>query len=199
MSERDKRERECDDELIAQYQLGKAAAFDRLLERYQGPLLGYLVRMTGNRDAAEDLFQETFLRVLRALPRYEGRGRWKAWLYRTAGNLCIDHYRRGGRRPSVSLDGDEGRLSEVLADGSAGPDQAAREAGFLAALETAVAGLPVKQREVYLLRTISGLSFREIAEALECPLGTALGRMHDALAKLRGELGEKWLHELLDE
>jgi len=202
MSERERKDRESDDELIAQYQLGRAGAFDRLLERHQGPLLGYLVRMTGNRETAEDLFQETFLRVLRALPRYEGRGRWKAWLYRTAGNLCIDHFRRSGRRPSVPLDGHpdgEGRLSDVLADGSPAPDRVAGEARFLAALESAMAGLPEKQREVYLLRTVSGLSFREIAEALDCPLGTALGRMHDALARLRAELGEEWLHELLDE
>lgn len=188
--------RASDDELIAAYRSGRAEAFDELLRRYQGALFAYLVRMTGRRESAEDLFQETFLRLLRSLPGYQSRGQFKPWLYRLATNLCIDHFRRQGRRAAVSLDAekeDEARRIDLLAASGARPDRATGEAQFLAALEAAIAALPENQRQVYLLRTVSELSFREIAEILDCPLGTALGRMHDALAKLRGMLGEEWL------
>ncbi len=196
--------RATDDELIAAYKSGEAGAFDCLLERYQGPLFAYLLRMTGRREAAEDLFQETFVRVLRGLPGYEHRGQFKPWLYRLASNLCVDHFRREGRRPAVSLDaetsdGETGSLLSMLPSQGERPDKSTAEAQFLAALAAAVARLPEGQRQVYLLRTVSELSFREIADLLGCPLGTALGRMHDALGKLRQMLGEDWLALLTKE
>ncbi|MBE7557518.1 sigma-70 family RNA polymerase sigma factor [bacterium] len=195
--------RATDDELIAAFQAGRPQAFDRLLDRYQGPLFSYLLRMTGRRESAEDLFQETFLRVLRGLPGYEHRGQFKPWLYRLATNLCIDFFRREGRRPAVSLQREDGEgepasLLGVLPAPGSRPDRAALEAQFLSALDAAVARLPEMQRQVFLLRTVSELSFREIADLLDCPLGTALGRMHDALGKLRQWLGDEWL-ELLAE
>jgi RNA polymerase sigma-70 factor, ECF subfamily len=193
--------RATDNELIARYLTGKARAFDQLLERYQEPLMAYLLRMTSNRAVSEDLFQETFIRVLRGLSKYEERGHFRSWLYRMATNLCIDYFRQQGRRPNVSLDqsvsGDTtASLQDILPDKKAGPERKMREARVEAAIDEAVQKLPETHRQVYLLRTVSELSFKEVAAVMDCPLGTALGRMRDALAKLKQTLGEEWLLEL---
>jgi RNA polymerase sigma-70 factor (ECF subfamily) len=145
-----------------------------------GPaLLTFLARLAGSRADAEDLFQEVCLRVLDGLGRYQHAGRFRAWIFAIAANAARDHARR--RRPPPA---GAGRGSAPAADRIA----AARET--LARMDAAVERLPEVQREVFLLRMHSGLTFREIAEVLACPLNTVLGRMHDAIERLRGEVGE---------
>ena len=171
-------ESRSDAELLFAFRKGDVAALSVLVGRYQGQLHGYLLAMTGNPADADDVFQETWLRVVRNPGSFRG-GAFNAWLWRITRNLLVDRLRR--RKPVVSLDDttDEGTAYSELTPGS-GPDPGAEvadaELGRLIA--TAVSRLPVDQRDMFLLRTQAGLSFIEIAKLRRMPLNTALGRMH---------------------
>jgi len=182
-------ESRSDAELLFAFRKGDAAALAALVGRYQGQLHGYLRAMTGSAADADDLFQETWLRVVRNPGSFRG-GAFNAWLWRITRNLLIDRLRR--RRPMVSLDDttDEGTAYSELTPGSGpepGEDAEAAELGRLIA--TAVERLPAGQRDVFLLRTQAGLSFAEIAKLRRVPVNTALGRMHYAIQRLRQDLG----------
>lgn len=171
-----------DDALIARC-TEDPAAFRALIGRHQARVFGFLVNLAG-RDAADDLFQETWLRVLRAAPRYEGRGLAGPWLIRIARGVALNHLAR--RAPRFA--GEE--EAERLPDAAPTP-HGAFEAGELSArVRAALTRLPAEQREVFLLRELGGLSFKEVAAELGVPLGTALSRMDAALKKLRMYLGE---------
>ena len=182
-------ESRSDVELLFAFQKGDVAALDILVSRYKGQLHGYLRAMTGSPADADDLFQETWMRVVRNPGSFRG-GAFNAWLWCITRNLLIDRLRR--RKPVVSLDDttDEGTafLDLTPANGPApGENAEAAELGRLIA--AAVARLPPDQRDVFLLRTQAGLSFAEIAKLRKMPLNTALGRMHYAIQRLRQELG----------
>src|SRR2546428_11616993 len=89
-----------DEELLAAYQQGDPGAFEALLRRHRAPLFTFLLRMLGDRQRAEDLAQETFLRIVKGAPAWERRARFQTWLYTVARNLCIDQSRRGHLRPA---------------------------------------------------------------------------------------------------
>ncbi len=179
-----------DTELLRAFQRGEAAALERLVARYRGALHGYLRSMTGSQADADDLFQETWMRVIRNPGSFRD-GAFNAWLWRITRNLLIDRLRR--LKPTVSLD-------DATAEGTALVDLApSLEAGPPADLDAAevgrrvaeaVARLPPDQRDVFLMRTQGGLSFAAIAALRKVPLNTALGRMHYALQRLRRELGD---------
>ncbi len=178
-----------DAELMLAFRNGDAGALDTLVARYQGQLHGYLRSMTGNPSDADDLFQETWLRVVRNPGSFRG-GNFPAWLWRITRNLLIDRNRR--RKPVISLDDTtaEGTAFVDLtpAQGlSAAEETAASELGVQ--LAAAVGKLPPDQRDMFLLRTQAGLSFAEIAKLRRVPINTALGRMHYAIQRLRQELG----------
>ena len=181
-------ESRSDAELLFAFRKGDAAALDTLVGRYQGQLHGYLRAMTGSAADADDLFQETWLRVVRNPGSFRG-GAFNAWLWRITRNLLIDRLRR--RKPMVSLDDttDEGTAYSELTPGT-GPEPGANaEAAELGRLiAAAVKRLPADQRDVFLLRTQAGLSFVEIARLRRVPVNTALGRMHYAIQRLRHDL-----------
>jgi RNA polymerase sigma-70 factor (ECF subfamily) len=157
------------------------AALREFLDGWGPGLLAFLARFVGSRPDAEDLFQDVCLRMLEALPRYRPAGRFRAWVFAIAANAARDHRRRaGGVRAAGRPE------APPAAAPSAATAAAAREE--LARVEEAVARLPDAQREVFLLRMHSGLAFREIAELLGCPLNTVLGRMHDAVGRLRSAI-----------
>lgn len=174
------------------------AAFDVLVEAYSGRLYGYVYRLTGLREDAEDLVQEVFVRLVRMLPDYEHDGRFEGWLFRIATNLARDRLRRRKRtQPAGSLDtfeaGDGEQAAESFdpADAAGPPPDGALELREDAdALQSAIARLPAAEREVVMLRHFSELSFAEIAELMGTPLGTALARAHRGLNKLR-----TWMRE----
>lgn len=181
-----------DGKLVQSYLAGEVAAFDELVRRHQGPLFSFISRHAPDRAAAEDILQETFMRMLTNIARYRHQGRLRSWLFRIAHNLVADEHRR--RRTAVLVpleaspagaDGGGLPLSERLpAPSRDEPESRAERRERGAAAEAALARLPDAQREVFLLRQ-SGLTFAEIARVQDCPLNTALGRMHDALAALR--------------
>jgi RNA polymerase sigma-70 factor (ECF subfamily) len=169
--------------LVKAYLRGDAGAFEELYLRYEAPLFGYVLGMVREREEAEDVLQETFLKIMRSLGRYREQGSFRSWLYTVASNLCRDHLRKRSRHEQLAR--------ERLQVGSSAPDPEAvferSESSQL--LSRLVDELPDEQREVVLLRVRSDLSFREIARLQGCPLGTALGRMHLAVKKLRRGFG----------
>jgi RNA polymerase sigma-70 factor (ECF subfamily) len=171
-------------------------ALHQLVDAYSARVFGLLYRLTGSHETAEDLLQETFLRVVRTIPEYRHRGKFEAWLFRIAANLARDHARRLKRRGLMlewEAHGAERFPHRPKPTDGAQPDPRAellrREAEQR--LGEALGGLPELDREIILLRHFSELSFREIAELLDVPLGTALARAHRALKRLKTALGEE--------
>ncbi len=184
-----------DEELLAAFQQGDAGAFERLLRRHRGPLFTFLLRMLGDRERAEDLAQEAWLRVVKGAAAWDARARFKSWLYAIARNLCFDQSRRDRFRRTESLDaaaadGDEqGQpMGERIPSSEAGPDRAAQSAELKPLLVKALLALPEEQREVFVLREQSGLGFKEIAELLGVNENTVKSRMRYALEGLRRRL-----------
>jgi RNA polymerase sigma-70 factor (ECF subfamily) len=179
---------------MAQYQKGDARAFEVLLRRHEKPVYNFVYRMTGNRAAAEDLLQETFLRVIRHAKEFEGRARFSTWVYTIARNLCHDQGRRMKFRRHASLDeplsreqDGAARVEFVAADAPTPHDEAVAK-GLLARLEVALATLSKDQREVFLMREKLGLPFKEIAAVVGAPENTIKTRMRHALEKLQKAL-----------
>jgi len=184
-------------DLIARAQRREPAAFDALINAYGARLYGYFYRLTGSRHDAEDLLQEVFIRLVRMIERYQHDGRFEGWLFRIATNLVRDRVRRSktGRAATDSL-GPRGARSEAESTGDR-PDPAAERpsaslerAENLDRLQQAIGQLPEAEREVIMLRHFAQLSFREIADQMGTPLGTALARAHRGLAKLRELMGD---------
>lgn len=185
-----------DEALIARLQAGDPAALRLLIERYRGPLYGYLARLLPTAEDAEDLFQETFLRVLRHAERFERGRTFRPWVYAIATNLVRNAHRARSYREAVPLDrpaGEDGERGASLADLLPGrtrlPGEAAERAEAAEAVRRAVRALPDKGREALVLYYFQGLSYEEVAGTLAIPLGTVKSRIHNAMAKLAQALG----------
>jgi RNA polymerase sigma-70 factor (ECF subfamily) len=183
---------ETDEQLMRRFQRGEARAFETLMLRHRTPVYSFLLRLTGERTRAEDLAQETFLRLVKAAATWEPRAAVRTWVFTIARNLATDAARRQRFRATESLDAPaadgEGPRHAPPAATSPGPDQAAESAQLRPRLEAALAALPREQREVFLLREHAGLSFPEIAEATGANEGTVKSRMRYALLALRQRL-----------
>ncbi len=184
-----------DEELLAAFQQGDAGAFERLLRRHRGPLYTFLVRMLGDKERAEDLAQETFLRIVKGAATWEQRAKFQTWLYTIARNLCVDQSRRDKLRRTDSLDEsgldgaeDGGPLIDQLAGPGPGPDRAAESLRLRPVLQRALLSLPEEQREVFILREQAGVPFKEIAEMVGANENTVKSRMRYALEGLRRAL-----------
>ncbi|RAL23865.1 RNA polymerase sigma factor [Lujinxingia litoralis] len=185
-----------DEELMRRYATGDSQAFSTLVTRHQTPLYNFILRSCRRPDLAEELLQETFLRIVKSATSYAPDAKFTTWAYTIARNLCIDHARKHQRATTLSLQRplgqDDGATHQDVL-----PDLNARSATvnherqvFRDRLDHALQQLPEDQREVFLLREISGLKFREIATLLDCPEPTIKSRMRYALESLRGELAE---------
>jgi RNA polymerase sigma-70 factor (ECF subfamily) len=190
-----------DEQLLAAYRAGDVAAFEALLARYEKPIWTYLRRFVRHDEAAEDLLQEVFLRVVRdaqdaAAPGWKGAAKFSTWLYTIARNLCVDRARREAFRAAASLDvaGGEDSAPVSLHDRLAAPDRPADAvlAGRQAAarIDRAIATLPEDQREVFLMREVMELPFAEIAAVVGASEPTVKSRMRYALEKLRVALAD---------
>ena len=169
------------------------AAFEALVDLYSAKLYGFLFRLTGKREDAEDLVQEVFVRLVQAIERYEHDGRFEAWLFRIAMNLARDRVRRLSRAPGIvalgpSHEGDGGgdRVSRTGKNcQEPAVDYPMQLADDVDRLQKALSQLPSSERETVMLRHYSDMTFAEIAAAMAIPLGTALARAHRGLARLR--------------
>lgn len=199
-------ESRSDEELMVEFRDGNSQAFELLVLRHQRPLLNFLLRSVQNRARADELLQEVFLRVVRAKDRYQRTARFTTWVYTIARNLCVDESRRARFRRTVPLEsksrgrgGEEGRsVLDVSAADQVGTDDEAAGPALQRRVALAVASLPDDQREVFLMRQVAGLSFKEIGETVGAPENTVKSRMRYALEKLRLELSDIDPRELAD-
>ncbi len=184
-----------DESLIAAHLQGDPTAFRELVRQYGDSVLGYLFRMTGNRDQAEDLFQETFKRVHEKAHTYRG-GSLKSWLFTIATRVTIDFVRRRKRLTLVSLNQDcdcdeenAGQQASALAAGDAvdPADEMVKEEQK-EQVRRAVESLPVGQRAALVLAYYQQLSYSEVAEVLGCSVGSVKTQMSRALATLAKRL-----------
>ena len=183
-----------DAEAVARARQGDPEAFRVLVERYQGRAYGQALRMLGDPERARDAVQEGFLRAYRGLPRFQGRSAFYTWLYRLMFNVCIDSKRRD--RSGLQVEWDDAVARELPADVeegpqlrvAPGPEEALERAELGSVLREAIDQLPGDARRTLLLREVDGLSYAEIAQALEIPKGTVMSRLHYARRQLREEL-----------
>ncbi len=179
-----------DNELIERYKQGDADALGMLAEKYRRPLFAYLINMT-NGDA-DELFQETWFRVIKKIDSYKNQN-FYGWLIRIAHNLTIDRIRK--KKPDYSLDAEIGDGETTWIETIPAPtvDKDHLDNKEIAKnINIAIKTLPLKQREVFILRTYEGLSFKEIAKIQKTSINTALARMQYSLEKLRKILKEDY-------
>ena len=184
-----------DAELVGRAAAGDASAFRELVERHQLRVYQIVHRMLRDRTDADDVTQETFVKVWRGLPSYDGRAQFSTWLYTIARNTALNALR--ARRPQLSLSDAatfaEAELALGVADGPAsGPeaaDAAADSATESRAIAAAIAELPERQQQVVALFYLQDRSYDEVAEMLAIPLGTVKTLLHRARARLEQRLG----------
>ncbi len=180
-----------DAETLRQCLAGDETAYRRLIERYRRPVYSLALRMLRQSEDAEDLTQETFVRMFRALDRYDPARPFSSWLFTIASRLCIDHLRRRRVRP-VSMfqwqaPGEEERVIEVEDPGKR-PEELTVESEEERRVQQLIDELPPHYRIVVMLRHQQDLSYDEIAEALRLPLGTVKARIHRARALLKDRI-----------
>ena len=168
---------------------GQDRAFEELMSRHAPPLMRYIQGMLGQDSAqVDDVFQDTWIRMIHNGDKWHG-GSFRAWLMTIAHNVVIDLFRR--LKPTLSLDAetDSGeKLADSLVSAERLPDALLEGGETEAFIAEQVEALPDAQREVFLMRVVEDMSFKEIAESLGIPLNTALGRMHYAVTRLRTSL-----------
>ena len=172
--------------LMQAYAQGDARAFERLYVRHKGPLYRYLVRQSRDREIANDLFQETWSRVVSSRARYQQRAKFQTFLYTIAHNCFVDHCRRSAVRPIANDEVDAEQF--VTAPASDGPQIQAERAELRDRYRAALLELPGEQRDVFLLYEESGLSLEEIGQITGVSMETAKSRLRYAVAKLRSAL-----------
>jgi RNA polymerase sigma-70 factor (ECF subfamily) len=178
--------REIDDTaLVNAFLMGESRSFDVLVERYQARLLNFVYRIVGDRERAEDLVQEVFIRVHRHLGRFDRSKKFSTWIYTIASNLGKNELRNRARNPlvlftSITQGWDDEERPLEFEDPSARPDDQFRKRHVKELVEQSVAKLPKHHREVFVLREIEGRSYEEIAEITRCNLGTVKSRLNRA-------------------
>jgi RNA polymerase sigma-70 factor (ECF subfamily) len=190
---------DSDESLMLRYREGDVRAFEVLVTRHRKPVFNFILRFVRDSAQAEDVMQETFLRVVKSAGAYERQAKFTTWLFTIARNLCVDASRRQKHRRAASLDapidrsdGGEGRtsLGDLTPDGSAGVDRQAMGRELQVQMRQAIEALPDEQREIFLLREVADLQFNEIASIVGCSENTVKSRMRYALEKLREALAE---------
>lgn len=184
-----------DNELLNAYLSGNENAVTVLVNRHRRRVFDYINMMVKDRDVADDIFQETFIRVLRFVKegRYTENGKFLSWVLRIAHNQVIDHFRQKKQQNNIS----EGEAGYDLLNNKKFSDTTVEDKMVSAQIEADVRRLvdhlPPEQKEVVMMRYYMGLSFKEIAEQTEVSINTALGRMRYALINLRKLIDEKQL------
>ena len=174
-----------DPAVVASFLNGEERAFQELVERYQTRLLNFVYRTIGDREKAEDLVQEVFIRVYRHLHRFDPSKKFSTWVYTIASNLAKNELRNRSRNPLVLFQTikknwqDEDRPLQ-FEDSTSRPDDLFRKRHLRALVEAAVAQLPEHHRQVFVLRELEGKSYEEIAEITACNLGTVKSRLNRA-------------------
>jgi RNA polymerase sigma-70 factor (ECF subfamily) len=165
--------------------------FADVFDEFQRPIYNYLLRMTQNQAEAEDLTQETFIRVHRSLPSFRGEASLSTWIYRIATNVSLDHFRRNATRQAktaLSLEETESEGEWIVDAAASPPEQVAAQSEMSDCVQRFIQGLPPSYRTVMVLHDLQGLKNREIADVLDCSLDTVKIRLHRARKRLRASL-----------
>jgi RNA polymerase sigma-70 factor (ECF subfamily) len=177
--------------LVHEARRGNSDALEALVRAYQKPIYNYTYRMTGNRQDAQDLTQETLVRVCTSISGFQGNSRFSSWVYRIASNLCVDRLRRRHRTLSLDATVGEEELAWQVPDQSPGPESLAEQADLGRAIQQGLERLSYEHRAVVILHDMRQLTYGEVAEALRCPVGTVKSRLSRARAVLRAVLAEQ--------
>lgn len=184
-----------DEQLLSNFFEGDDSAISLLIDRHKKRVCDYIYMMVKDRDVADDIFQETFIKVLRFLQegRYTESGRFLSWVLRIAHNQVIDHFRQNKQQATVSesVSGYDVFNNRSLSDPNVEDDLVLSQ--IHEDVRRLVDYLPEEQREVVMMRYFNGLSFKEIAEQTDVSINTALGRMRYALINMRKMIVEKQL------
>ncbi len=181
-----------DQQLIHMYMEGDADALATIVMRYKDKIYTSIYLLVKDKYLAEDIFQDVFIRVIDTLKggRYTDEGKFLPWAMRIAHNMCVDHFRKVKRSPTIKTS-DDRDIFEVLNFSEPGADQRMMSGQSHDRVRKMVDMLPEDQREVIILRHYADLSFKEIADLTKCSINTALGRMRYGLINLRKMMTEK--------
>jgi len=182
-----------DYELIQKFIKGEQSCFEHLIQRHKNKVFAYISLYIRDQALAEDLFQDTFMKVIQSVRsgKYQDNGKFISWVMRIAHNLIIDHFRRIKQMNTISNDDYESDIfnSKKLAEATVEDNIIKRQ--IQKDVRKMITMLPEDQREVVILRHYAGLSFKEIAEITDVSINTALGRMRYALINMRKLMEEK--------
>ena len=178
-----------DESLIAAYRAGDRASFSLLVSRYERELFHFLVRFLGDRAAADDVFQETFLQIHQSAENFDTQRRFRPWLFTIAANKARDLIRSNARRPTNPLqasinpgDGDGGEFLDLMKSADESPDAPLQQKELQQKVHTAVKAMPEHLREILLLSYFHQFPYKQISDILDIPLGTVKSRLHTAVA-----------------
>ncbi|WP_432410314.1 RNA polymerase sigma factor [Rasiella sp. SM2506] len=175
-----------DASLVSAYMQGNESALGDLITRHKQRIYSFIYSKVFDRDVAEDIFQDTFIKVIRTLKRgaYNEEGKFLPWVMRIAHNLVIDHFRKGNRMPKFE-NNDDFNIFSVLSDGSLNAEKRLIKCQVEDDVRRLIQELPEDQKEVLIMRMYKDMSFKEISEQTGVSINTALGRMRYALINLR--------------
>ena len=186
-----------DNELVKLYMSGNEQSLSILVKRHKRRIFSYVYLITRNKTLTEDIFQETFFKVIQTLKReqYNEEGKFLPWVLRIAKNLIIDHFRKAKKMPSISSvindEGEETSIFDIIPENSSSVKDNEESKKFKRSIRAIVNDLPQDQKEVVIMRTYYDMSFKEIAEVTNVSINTSLGRMRYALINLKKMLDEK--------
>ncbi|MSS73871.1 MAG: sigma-70 family RNA polymerase sigma factor [Candidatus Latescibacteria bacterium] len=178
-----------DSDILADVMAGDVEAFEKIVDRHKNRLFNFVYRFVGDRETAEDIVQETFLRAFRRRKDYRAIANFSTWLFTIAGNLAKSELRRRKRWRFFSLNWDEESETGIeIPDESHRPDTMAETAMTDEMIQEAIESLPENYRKVILLRDVEGLSYQEIAKIVGRPVGTVKSRVNRARLRLQRRL-----------
>lgn len=181
-----------DKALVNDYVSGDESCLEVLINRHKQKIYGFIFSKVKNRDVTEDLFQDTFIRVIKTLKqgKYNEEGKFLPWVMRIAHNLIIDHFRKSKRMPKFNRT-DSFDIFDVISDGNLDVESKMIREQIDSKVKSLIKDLPNDQREVLIFRLYHELSFKEIAEKTDVSINTVLGRMRYALINLRKIIAKK--------
>ena len=174
------------------FQKGDTRAFEMLLARHEKGVYGFALRMLGDSMLAEEVAQESFLRIIQSASRYRAKASFRNYLYRIARNLCVDLLRKRPREPRTpDLDAGSAGTPEGIPDGNPGPENNVEAAQLRLVIRRALATLPADQREAFLLKEVEGMKLQDVAAITGTNLNTVKSRLRYALMRLRELLAQE--------
>jgi len=181
-----------DKDLVKSYLEGSEAALAALIERYKSRIFTHVILLVKDREIAEDIFQDTFIKVIKTLKggRYNEEGKFLPWVTRIAHNLAIDHFRKAKKMP-MSRSDDEYDVFATISRDDANVEEQMVEDQIHSDVKELIKLLPPEQRQVVIMRHYQNMSFKEIAESTNVSINTALGRMRYAILNMRKIVQEK--------